>query len=243
MLHTPGAHSGFSSARAARAASASLVVPASPLLLLASASPRRAQILQTLGIPFRIVSSAFQETPPRREDHADPVRFVESLAYQKARGCGDRNALSLVLTADTIVWHDGQILGKPHDEDDAVQMLQRLRGSEHRVFTGVCLRWTNTRDDVNTNQSGEFEYSIAHEITTVRFRDVSDAWIRAYVATGEPMDKAGSYGAQGKGAVIVERIEGDFWNVVGLPLKPLRELLEKAGAPIESFWQPNEPEA
>ncbi len=204
-------------------------------ILLASASPRRAQILQTLGIPFRIVESAFQEAPPRPEDHAHPVRFVESLARQKARGCGDQNPRALVLTADTIVWHDGEILGKPQDEDDAFATLQRLRNSEHQVLTGVCLRHANANE--------EFEYSIAHETTRVRFRDVSDNWIRAYVQTGEPMDKAGSYGAQGKGAILVERIEGDFWNVVGLPLRPLRELLENAGAAIENFWQPNEPEA
>ena len=197
-------------------------------ILLASASPRRAHILQTLGIPFRVVGSAFRETPPRDDDHANPSRYVEYLAREKARGCGDKNAQSLVLTADTIVWHNGQILGKPIDEDDAIQMLQRLRGHEHKVLTGVCLRWEN---------NGQIEYSIAHETTVVRFREVNDNWIRAYVRTGEPMDKAGSYGAQGKGALLVERIEGDFWNVVGLPLKPLRELLEMANAPIESFWK------
>jgi septum formation protein len=203
-------------------------------ILLASASPRRAHILETLGIPFRVVSSAFQEPPPRPEDHAQPARYVEHLAREKVRGCGDKNPRSLVLTADTIVWHDGQILGKPQDEDDAVQTLQRLRGREHRVYTGVCLRHAAKGKGA---LNAPIEYSIAHETTTVRFREVSDSWIAAYVATGEPMDKAGSYGAQGKGAILVEAIEGDFWNVVGLPLRPLRELLEKAGAPIESFWK------
>lgn len=202
-------------------------------ILLASASPRRAHILQTLGIPFRVVSSAFQEPPPRPEDHAHPARYVEHLAREKARGCGDKNPNALVLTADTIVWHDGQILGKPQDEDDAIQTLQRLRGREHRVYTGVCLRHATKKQNT---PSEPIEYSIAHAVTTVRFREVSDGWIQLYVATGEPMDKAGSYGAQGKGAILVEAIEGDFWNVVGLPLKPLRELLEKANAPIEGFW-------
>ncbi len=212
----------------------SLSTSTPPQLLLASASPRRAQILHTLGIPFRIVGSAFRETAPRDEDHAFPSRYVEHLAREKARGCGDKNPQSLVLTADTIVWHNGQILEKPLDEEDAVSMLQRLRNSEHRVLTGVCLRH---------EKNGAIEYSISHETTLVRFRDASDSWIRAYVATSEPLDKAGSYGAQGKGALLVEHIEGDFWNVVGLPLKPLRELLEAANAPIESFWMRSEPAA
>ena len=206
-----------------------------PMLLLASASPRRAQILETLGVSFRVVKSSFEEPSPTSDEHAQPARFVEQLAEGKARAAqiadfeGDvEKERVMVLAADTIVWHDGEILGKPRDADDAISMLQRLRGQEHTVLTGVCLRWTNGADIV---------YSMSHETTRVVFNDVSDEWIRAYVATGEPMDKAGSYGAQDKGALLVNRIDGDFWNVVGLPLSPLSKLLADASAPIESFWK------
>jgi septum formation protein len=204
----------------------------SPTLLLASASPRRAQILQTLSVPFRVVKSTFEEPAPTPEHHVQPAQFVERLALEKARAAQideeETQSRVLILAADTIVWHNDEILGKPRDEEDAIAMLSRLRGQEHLVLTGVCLRRTN---------SGEIEYSTLHESTRVVFNDVSDEWIQAYVATGEPLDKAGSYGAQDKGALLVKRIEGDFWNVVGLPLAPLSKLLANANAPIECFWK------
>lgn len=211
--------------------SARAVLSSELSLLLASASPRRAEILRTLGMAFQVVKSAFEEPPPSREDHAQPARFVERLAREKARAAllnDEQKVGALVLAADTIVWHQGEILGKPRDEDHAISMLSRLRGQEHRVLTGVCLRWNN---------NGDIEYSSLHETTIVRFNEVSDDWIRAYVATGEPLDKAGSYGAQDKGALLVREIEGDFWNVVGLPLAPLSKLLNDAGAPIEKYWK------
>lgn len=195
-------------------------------LLLASASPRRAQLLETLGIPFKRIASPFEEPQAAAEDHAHPAHFVEHLAREKAAAVklDADNAHSLVLSADTIVWHDGQILGKPTDEADARDMLLRLRGQLHQVFTGICLRHKN-------------EYSVNHEVTTVHFNNVSDDWIARYVATGEPMDKAGAYAAQGRGALLVSRIEGDFWNVVGLPLATLGRMLEAADAPVESWWE------
>jgi septum formation protein len=202
-------------------------------LYLASASPRRAQLLQTAGIPFQRVSSAFEEPLPSPDDHAHPARFVEELSRGKALGCDVQNLPrpSIVLTADTIVWHDGQILVKPESEDEAVRMLSRLRGKSHQVFTGVCLRVPDNRV-LDENE----KFIVAHDVTTVHFRDVSDAWIRRYVASGEPMDKAGSYAAQERGATLIERIEGDFTNVVGLPLALLARLLETVGAPAESWW-------
>ena len=103
-------------------------------------------------------------------------------------------------------------------------MLMRLRGRSHQVFTGICVRQANA-------------YSINHEVTTVHFNNVSDNWIARYVMTDEPMDKAGAYAAQGKGALLVSRIEGDFWNVVGLPLATLGRMLEALGAPVESWWE------
>jgi septum formation protein len=220
----------------ARAVCASLIDEGShheqPPLLLASASPRRAHILQTLDVPFRVVKSAFEEPTPSTDDHAQPARFVEQLAEGKARAAEVEEQHALVLSADTIVWHNGEILGKPQNAADAISMLQRLRGQEHRVYTGVCLR---------SVKDGNIEYSTSYEVTVVRFNDVeggiSDEWVHAYVATGEPLDKAGSYGAQDKGALLVRSIEGDFWNVVGLPLAPLSKLLRDAGVPIEKFWE------
>lgn len=219
------------SARAVLSSDSSSEAFSSPMLLLASSSPRRAQILQTLGVRFRVVKSTFEEPSPTIEDHAQPAQFVEQLALEKARAAqiGDlEKERAPVLAADTIVWHDGEILGKPRDADDAIAMLCRLRGQTHTVLTGVCLRWTN---------GANIEYSMSHETTRVVFNDVSDAWIAAYVATGEPLDKAGSYGAQDKGALLVKRIDGDFWNVVGLPLAPLTKLLNMANAPIEKYWK------
>jgi septum formation protein len=130
------------------------------------------------------------------------------------------------------VWHDGEILNKPCDEAEAVRMLCALRGQTHTVFTGVCLR---------VREAGGETYSVAHEATRVTFGEVSDAWIAKYVATGEPSDKAGAYAAQGKGALLIKRIEGDFWNVVGLPLFRVSQMLEAAGVPVEKYWNRNSP--
>lgn len=219
-----------------------------PRLFLASASPRRAHILQTLGIPFIQAASSFVEPAPTPENHAAPALYVETLARLKAAHCvfPDDSAQqdALVLAADTIVWHSGKILGKPRDENDARAMLRRLSGQEHQVYTGVCLRRVSMEKtesaDAPESARGQdrppHEYSCAHDVTTVRFIAVSNEWIARYVATGEPMDKAGAYAAQGRGALLVERIEGDFWNVVGLPLAPLRLLLETGKAPIEHWW-------
>jgi septum formation protein len=213
-----------------------------PRLFLASQSPRRAHILQTLGIPFVQAASAFAEPAPTPEDEAAPALYVETLARLKAAHCvfpdGANTANSLVLSADTVVWHGGKILGKPRDEAEARSMLQSLQGREHQVFTGVCLRHIENIEATLESKGDArlHEYSCGHDITTVRFIRVSDQWIARYVATGEPMDKAGAYAAQGRGAALVERIEGDFWNVVGLPLAPLRLLLETVKAPIEQWW-------
>jgi septum formation protein len=129
----------------------------------------------------------------------------------------------LILAADTVVWYGGRIFGKPRDESHAQRILTALRGETHQVYTGICLRHGD-------------KYHVAHEATSVRFRTVSDEWITRYIASGEPMDKAGAYAAQGRGAMLIERIEGDFWNVVGLPLGCLGRLLESLGAPVETWW-------
>lgn len=211
------------------------IPPVAPILILASASPRRADLLSTLGLPFILSASDIPEPRPTAADETQPANFVEKLARFKAENCDSAIIAStiaqnpdgghvVVLAADTIVWHEGGILNKPEDKDEARSMLRRLRGKTHTVYTGVCLRL------------GE-QYCIGHEATMVQFGQVSDYWIDAYVETGEPSDKAGAYAAQGKGAVLVERIAGDFWNVVGLPLWKLSRMFEQIGMPLEDWWQ------
>ena len=182
-----------------------------------------------------MVPPCVDEPAPTPEDEANPAHYVERLAAAKAAACGLSQLQNLpsvaptgiiVIAADTIVWHEGRILNKPRDVAEAKDMLRRLRGQTHQVFTGVCVR-CDGHDHV---------YRVEHEVTNVTFREVSDAWIDCYVATGEPMDKAGAYAAQGLGALIIERIDGDFFNVVGLPLGRLGRLLSAVGAPLEMWW-------
>ena len=187
-------------------------------LVLASASPRRKELLEMLGFAdFEIIPAKGEEIAP---PGVGPEELVMALSAQKARevaGLCQKDAL--ILAADTIVWAEGQVLGKPKNEEEAVAMLRRLSGREHRVYTGVTLL-----------QNGA-EQSRAEE-SRVFFRELSEEEIRAYVATGEPMDKAGAYGAQGKAALFVRKIEGDFFNVMGLPLCCLGEMLKEQGVVI-----------
>lgn len=198
--------------------------------MLASASPRRSQLLETIGVSFVTAPLEQAEPQPREADHANPQQFVERLALHKATYCPlpDLPKPLIILAADTVVWHNGIILNKPNDESEAVQMLQTLRGNWHQVFTGVCLKVLL--------EDGSATELVEHETTKVLFADVTDHWIEQYVATGESLDKAGAYAAQGRGAAIVQRIEGDYWNVVGLPLARLARMLSDVGAPLESWW-------
>lgn len=180
-------------------------------LVLASRSPRRHQLLTMLGIPHRVSAADVQEIPLPRED---PEAYARRLARDKARAVPG----ALVLGADTTVVVDGGLLEKPADAEDAVRMLLRLQGRRHQVITAVCL----------VAHGDLYE---AADITTVQFRPMTEDRLRAYVATGEPMDKAGAYGIQGYGAALVERIEGDFFGVMGLPVRLVLELLERAGYP------------
>ena len=180
-------------------------------LVLASSSPRRRQLLEMLGIEILVHPANVQEIPLPREA---PGAYVRRLARDKARAVPGE----LVLGADTTVVLDGALLEKPRDAEDAVDMLRRLQGRKHEVLTAVCL----------VSAAGTFE---AMDTTAVWFRAVDDQTLRAYVATGEPMDKAGAYGIQGYGASLVERIEGDFFSVMGLPLRLVLELLARSGRP------------
>jgi septum formation protein len=178
-------------------------------LTLASSSPRRRQLLEMLGIPVRVVAP---NVPEVRRPLETPVDYVERLARDKALSVpGD-----LVLGADTTVVVRDAVLEKPADPADALRMLQQLQGRTHQVVTSVAL------------VADEAVYQ-ATDVTNVTFRRVDQAFLQAYVATGEPMDKAGAYGIQGFGAALVERIEGDFFSVMGLPVRLVLGLLEEAG--------------
>lgn len=183
------------------------------MLVLASRSPRRAELLRVLGVDFSIVDIEVDETRLRDED---PENYVRRLACAKASAgrivCADSNA---VLAADTCVVLNNEILGKPRDRDDAEQMLRRLAGRWHEVFTGVAL------------QSAASE--VVCVLTRVLFRELTATEINKYWDTGEPCDKAGAYGIQGLGGALVERIDGSYSNVVGLPLAETLALLNRAG--------------
>ena len=189
-----------------------------PALLLASRSPRRADLLRTLGVEFRLIDVEVDETPGR---HEAPDAYVRRLAREKARAgqAAAPAASPPVLAADTTVVLDGEILGKPLDDADARAMLARLAGRPHEVLTGVAV----------LDGRGLLVDTVV--ATRVRFRALTPAEIAAYVASGEPLDKAGAYGIQGLGGALVERIEGSYSNVVGLPLAETLALLDAAGVP------------
>lgn len=184
--------------------------PAPPQLVLASASPRRRELLSALGLRFTVRPVDLDETPLPGED---PAVYVERLAREKASavtGSGE-----LVLAADTTVVHEGEILGKPADAADAEATLARLAGQEHQVFTGVAL-WDADRRLLSSRV----------DRSRVRIAALSAEEVRWYVATGEPMDKAGSYGIQGCGALFVEAVDGNYTNVVGLPMPTVYRLFQ-----------------
>jgi septum formation protein len=191
-------------------------------LILASASPRRARLLGQVGIPFRVVPAAVHESA----EGQSPADLVVRLALEKARQVAARFRRGVVLGADTVVVHGDKILGKPRDRRDAREMLLRLSGSEHSVFTGLALIDAAV---------GRWETGFAE--TRVWMRALEAELIDAYVATDEPMDKAGAYGIQGKAAFFVEKIEGCYSNVVGLPLSRLYLLLDRMEIKPWSGWR------
>lgn len=195
-------------------------------IVLASASPRRAELLAQLGVQFSICPVDIDETPlpGERADH-----YVERLAREKAAAGLARtgSASALVLGSDTSVVCDGMILGKPEDEPGARAMLSRLSGRTHVVMTGVAL-------------AGEHGCFARLVTTEVRFRHLSEQEITAYCRTGEPMDKAGAYGIQGRGGAFVNGLWGSYSAVVGLPLEETAGLLADAGQPVWMYWSHTE---
>lgn len=187
-------------------------------IILASNSPRRRELLAQIGIrDFQILSPDVDETV---EPGLSPARMVETLSLRKARAAAGRaGAEDLIIAADTVVALDGRVLGKPRDQGEAFAMLSALSGREHRVYTGVTVL-----------RGGQA--ATEHEETAVAFRALTPEEIRDYIATGEPMDKAGAYGIQGVGALLVQGIRGDYCNVVGLPLFRLGRMLSGFGVKL-----------
>ncbi len=186
-------------------------------IVLASASPRRRELLEQIGIKFDIVVS--NEPEDEIDKSLSPENYTSELALMKAcnvakKLTGTKRKDSLIIAADTVVYSDGKILGKPKDSDDAFRILKSLSGKAHEVYTGICVM--RLTDGYATSKSIK---------TTVKFKELTDKTIKAYIKTGEPVDKAGAYGIQGRGAVLVEEICGDYFNVVGLPLSALYDVL------------------
>jgi septum formation protein len=220
-------------------------------LILASSSPRRKELLQGLNLNFKTHPSMEDESVPA---DTKPKEMVEMLALRKAKSVSSHYDKGLIIGSDTIVVFGDEVLGKPQDEKDAYSMLAKLQGKQHMVFTGVSIvaassghaigepnDQTGTPDNIiylgNTGQyrilsesaNGDPEIMVGHTVSKVTFRPLNESEIKRYIETREPMDKAGAYGVQGMGAVLIEKIEGDFYSVMGLPLNILYLMLRKFG--------------
>ncbi|HEX3179254.1 MAG TPA: Maf family protein [Methylomirabilota bacterium] len=186
---------------------------------MASASPRRRELLATLGVDFSVEASAVDETL----EPGPLARAVARLALRKARAVAARRPASLVLAADTIVVVDGEALGKPAGPEEAALMLRRLRGRRHEVMTGVAV--------VDAPGGRDASDTVTSRVT---MKDYSDAQIAAYVGTAEPLDKAGAYAIQGAGGALVDALDGSWSNVVGLPLHITATLLARFGLAVSA---------
>lgn len=187
------------------------------MLILASKSPRRQELLRLLRVEFQIMTEEVDETMDPSLPPEEEVRRVSALKAQAVTDCVTPQ--DTVISADTIVVLDGQIMGKPKTEEQAVQMLRSLSGRTHRVMTGLTVRQGSRTESVTV-------------ITEITFRPLSEREITAYVRSGEPMDKAGAYGIQGGASVFVSHLSGDYFNVMGLPVCTLTQLLRSFGVPV-----------
>lgn len=185
------------------------------LIILASASPRRKEILEKTGLKFQVDAGSYEEDMGLA---MGPHKLARFLSREKAKAVAAKYKNALIIAADTIVILKGEVLGKPHTAKESMRMLSLLNGRTHSVVTGFTVIDTGS----NKKISGSVE-------TRVTFSRLTVDEIKAYVKSGEPLDKAGAYGVQGLGAVIVKRIEGDYFNVMGLPLSSLTEALKKFG--------------
>ncbi len=182
-------------------------------IVLASSSPRRSELLKMMNVPFECIPSEIDEKSLTEES---PENIVMGLAFEKAFDICERVEDAIVIGSDTIVYLD-EVLGKPSDASEAVEMLKKLSGKTHSVYTGVAVICLEKGIKI-----------IDYVETEVTFNDLSDTVINAYVESGEPLDKAGAYGIQGLGSVLVKSINGDFFSVMGMPLSKLNEILNNA---------------
>lgn len=186
-------------------------------LVLASGSPRRKELLEALGLKFDVLITDTNEDAITSQGIGVDL-YVQELALMKAAEAAKlliKNKNVIIIAADTVVTYDGEILGKPKDKIDAFNMLKKLSDKEHQVFTGICVM-----------RVSDGKTYCAPMCTSVKFKELTDEKIAAYIATGEPLDKAGAYGIQGKGAALVEYINGDYNNVVGISTSLLADILE-----------------
>lgn len=189
-------------------------------LVLASASPRRAQLLREFGYTFDVIEPPLEE-PARLSDGLSPIQLAEALSFFKARSVAESLADGWVLGADTIATLHGEVFGKPRDRDDARRILRSISGTSHEVVTGVSLV-----------EAGSDRRFIRHDVTTVVMRTLSDRDLDDYLDTNEWVGKAGAYGIQDHGDAFVQRIEGSFTNVVGLPMELLATMVVEANTPV-----------
>lgn len=203
----------------------------SPRIILASQSPRRRQLLELIGLSFDVEPADVDETYPPGEP---PPEHARRLAVEKAQVVMLRRPGALVIGSDTVVVVDGELLGKPQDEAEALRMLMRLQGRAHEVHTGIAVGAPREPDGASARGARPGPTLMARvaagvETVRVKFRELDEATAREYIATGEPMDKAGAYGIQGYGATIVECIEGDYFAVMGLPIGRMIDLMRQLG--------------
>lgn len=185
-------------------------------IVLASASPRRQELLRQVGVSFTVITSGVDE---QMDPRLSPGELVEQLALSKAEDVARRHPDRVVLGADTVVVLGNQVLGKPRDRAGAISMLERLSGREHQVYTGVAV-------------VGQGRRRVEHEVTDVRFRALTRSEVERYVDSGEPIDKAGAYAVQGLGAVLVSGVSGDYFSVVGLPICRTVRILSEFGVEV-----------
>lgn len=192
-----------------------------PIIILASGSPRRKKLLEQIGLTFIVKTSDVDEDDvPVLPPHA----LVEYISLKKAKKISEKYPKAVVIGADTLIVCKGEIIGKPNSEKDAKDILKKLSGQVHTVITGVTVIKEN-------------KVLTRHELSKVYFKKLTDEEIDSYVKTGEPMDKAGAYGVQEKGVLFVEKIEGDYQNVVGLPIILLVNMLAEFGIDVAENWK------
>jgi septum formation protein len=187
-------------------------------IILASASPRRKELLEKIGLRFKVEPSNYEED---MQSGLEPHEFAQKISLEKAEVVASRHKNAIVIAADTLIVSGSQILGKPHTENEARKILETINGKPHSVITGFSV--------IDTGENKTLSKSVE---TKVYIRKLTSAEIDAYVKSKEPLDKAGAYAIQGLGAVIVEKIEGDYFNVIGLPLSALTEALKEFGINI-----------